>query len=373
MNASIRTASLQKAGRVDAAVVEDVSSNAVTPFNRRRLLPIGGWEAALLLLLVAVIAGFGMKVPGFLDSTSGLLALTENFLPFGLVALGLSLVIFTGGIDLSVGATASLAAVVAAQIWSAWGVNIWLASAIGVLIGGVLGAVNALVIIRLRVEPLIATLATSFIYGSMAVAIAGDSPPSGFPDAFNNLGAGAMAIGTSFQLPYQILLFAGLALLFWLLVARSAFGRKLVTVGYSAEAARYSGIRVNRILVTAYVLSGAMASVAGLVLAAYYSAVRPDMGDVLLLTTITMVVLGGVSIFGGEGHLLGVILAVLLLGFLRQGMLIAGFSDMVTTMLTGAILIVSIAVKNLFDSRGLRLGTRIRALFKRSISPGHAS
>ena len=128
MNASIRTASLQKAGRVDAAVVEDVSSNSVTPFNRRRLLPIGGWEAALLLLLVAVIAGFGMKVPGFLDSTSGLLALTENFLPFGLVALGLSLVIFTGGIDLSVGATASLAAVVAAQIWSAWGVNIWLAA-----------------------------------------------------------------------------------------------------------------------------------------------------------------------------------------------------------------------------------------------------
>jgi ribose/xylose/arabinose/galactoside ABC-type transport system permease subunit len=373
MNASIRTATLQKTERANVAVADETSSNAVNPFNRRRLLPIGGWEISLLLLLIAVVAGFGIRVPGFLDSASSLLALTENFLPFGLVALGLSLVIFTGGIDLSVGATASLAAVVAAQIWSAWGVNIWLACAIGVVIGGALGAINALVIIRLRVEPLIATLATSFIYGSIAVAIAGDSPPSGFPDAFNNLGAGAMNLGASFQLPYQILLFAVLALLFWLLVARSAFGRKLVTVGYSAEAARYSGIRVNRILVTAYVLSGAMASVAGLVLAAYYSAVRPDMGDVLLLTTITMVVLGGVSIFGGEGHLLGVILAVLLLGFLRQGMLIAGFSDMVTTMLTGGILIVSIAVKNLFDTRGLSLGTRIRALFKRSLSPGRAS
>ena len=374
MSASTGTVPLQRPQRVDAAV-DDVSSNAVTPRNRHRRLSLGGWDGALLLLLAAVLVGFGIEVPGFFDSASGLLALTENFLPFGLVALGLSLVIFTGGIDLSVGATASLAAVIAAQIWSVWGIDIWLACAIGVLIGGLLGAINALVIIRLRVEPLIATLATSFIYGSMAVAIAGDSPPSGFPDAFNNLGAGALTIGGSFQLPYQILLFAGLALLFWLLVARSAFGRKLVTVGYSIEAARYSGIRVNRILVAAYVLSGAMASVAGLVLAAYYSAVRPDMGDVLLLTTITMVVLGGVSIFGGEGNLLGVIVAVLLLGFLRQGMLIAGFSDMVTTMLTGAILIVSIAVKNLFDTRGLGLGLghRIRALLQRSSTPGRAS
>lgn len=372
MNALLRTPSIKPSSTVEAAV-HDAQSNTVMPTNRRRLFPLDGWEASLMLLLIAVLVGFGIRVPGFLDSASGLLALTENFLPFGLVALGLSLVIFTGGIDLSVGATASLAAVVAAQIWSVWGVNIWLASAIGVVIGGVLGAVNALVIIRLRVEPLIATLATSFIYGSMAVAIAGDSPPSGFPEAFNNLGAGAMNIGASFQLPYQILLFAGLALVFWLLVARSAFGRKLVTVGYSVDAARYSGIRVNRILVTAYVLSGAMAGIAGLVLAAYYSAVRPDMGDVLLLTTITMVVLGGVSIFGGEGHLLGVIVAVLLLGFFRQGMLIAGFSDMVTTMLTGGVLILSIAMKNLFDTRGLSLGTRIRALLRRSSTPGRAS
>jgi AI-2 transport system permease protein/rhamnose transport system permease protein len=95
-----------------------------------------------------------------------------------------------------------------------------------------------------------------------------------------------------------------------------------------------------------------MAGLAGIVLAAYYSAVRPDMGDLLLLSTITIVVLGGVSIFGGDGTISGVVIAVLLLGVLRQGMLIAGFSDMVTTMLTGAILLAAIAIKNVFAGRG---------------------
>jgi AI-2 transport system permease protein/rhamnose transport system permease protein len=357
---------LPQAARMESRPV--ASANTVKPFNRRRLLPMGGWEASLLALLVAVVAGFGLGVPGFFDNLSGFLGMTGNFLPFGLVALGLSLVIFTGGIDLSVGATASLAAVVAAQLWARYGLDIWAAGLLGLLLGAVLGALNAAVIVRLKIEPLIATLATSFIYGSTAVAVAGDSPPSGFPDAFNALGAGAFAVG-SLQVPWQLLLFVPLAALFWLLLARSAFGRKLVTLGYNSEAARYSGIRVERVLAAAYVLSGAMAALAGLVLAAYYSAARPDMGDVLLLTTIAMVVLGGVSIFGGEGSMLGVILAVLLLGFLRQGMLIAGFSDMVTTMLTGAILIVSIAVKNLFNRRGGSFGQRLRARLRRA-APG---
>lgn len=332
--------------------------------RRRRRFPMGGWECSLLVLLIIVTTGFSLGVPGFFDDVSGFLGMTGNFLPFGLVALGLSLVIFTGGIDLSVGATASLAAVVAAQLWATLGVNIWVAAGLGVVLGGALGAINATVIVWLRIEPLIATLATSFIYTSVAVAVAGDSPPSGFPDAFNALGAGAIEFG-SFHLPWQLVLFIPLAAIFWLLVSRSAFGRKLVTIGYNAEAARYSGIRVPRVLAAAYIISGMTAALAGIVLSAYYSAARADMGDVLLLTTIAMVVLGGVSIFGGEGSMGGVIIAVLLLGFLRQGMLIAGFSDMVTSMLTGAILIGSIAIRNIFSSRVGGIGKRLLALVRR--------
>ena len=344
-------------------------SNAVTTRNRRRL-PVGGWELALTVLLAAVLVGFGLLAPGFYAGPASLLGLTENFLPFGIVALGLSLVILTGGIDLSVGAVASLSAVLAAQLWSRFGVDIWLASAIGIATGASLGLVNAAVILRLGIEPLIATLGTSFLYGSAAVAAAGASPPSGFPDGFTAVGARTFDVGpVAGVVPIQLVVFAVLAVLFSALVARSPFGRKLVMVGYSLEAARYSGIRTGRILVTAYVVSGAMASLAGLVLASYYDAVRPDMGDVLLLTAITMVVLGGVSIFGGEGTIAGVVVSVLVLGFLRQGMLIAGFSDMVTTMLTGAILLASIAAKNLFNRRGTGLANQIWAMIRRPEPP----
>ena len=306
------------------------------------------WEKSLLGLLALLLALLIVVVPGFYPGFGGFLALCENFLPFGLVALGLSTVILTGGIDLSVGATAGLSAIVMAELWSGLHLSIWLASLIGIAAGGMLGAVNGLIITRLRVEPLIATLATSFVYGSVGTALAGNNPPSGFPDGFAALGAGAIA-GI---LPFQIVLFAVLAVLFGLVMSRSKFGRKIVMVGYNSEAARYSGVRVGRVLIGAYVISGAMAALAGIVLAAYYSAVRADMGDVLLLSTITMVVLGGVSIFGGEGSILGVVIAVLVLGFLRQGMLIAGFSDMLTTMLTGAILLGAIAIKNTLAGRG---------------------
>ena len=324
----------------------------------RPRLPLGGWERALLLLLVLVVAVLSLAVDGFFPGVSGFLAVTESFLPFGLVALGLTVVILTGGIDLSVGSVASLAAVVTATLWHGLHFGIWVATPVGIAVGAALGLVNGLLITRLRTEPLIATLATNFIYASVATALAGDNPPSGFPDSFNALGTGAIG-GV---VPIQVVVFAVLAVFFGLLVGRSPFGRRVVMVGYNAEAARYSGIRVERTVTLAYVLSGTTAALAGIVLAAYYSAVRPDMGDVLLLTTITMVVLGGVSIFGGEGRITGVVIAVLLLGVIRQGLLIAGFSDMVTTMLTGTILLAAIAVKNMLAGRGTGLAALLRRL-----------
>ncbi len=331
-----------------------------------RRLPLGVWERVLLALLALLTTGLILGVPGFYPGFGDFLALSENFLPFGLVALGLTTVILTGGIDLSVGATASLSAIVMAELWSGLHLSIWLAGLAGIACGALLGLVNGLIITRLRTEPLIATLATSFIYGSVATALAGDTPPSGFPDAFDRLGTGA--IGGI--VPFQIVLFGALAVLFSLLVSRTAFGRKVVMIGYNPDAALYSGVRVARVIVATYVISGAMAALAGIVLAAYYSAVRPDMGDLLLLSTITTVVLGGVSIFGGEGSIAGVVIAVLLLGLLRQGMLIAGFSDMITTMLTGAILLGAIAVRNLLAGRGTGLAMLLARLRGRTAVTG---
>jgi ribose/xylose/arabinose/galactoside ABC-type transport system permease subunit len=314
------------------------------------------WDRALAVILLVLFVGFCVFTPGFYNGFQGTLAITEEFLPFGFVALGLSVVILTGGIDLSVGSIAGLAAVIMAILIKAYGVETWLAVGIAVAVGGGLGWLNGLVITRLRVEPLIATLATNFIYSSVAIALAGASPPYGFGTRFGDLGTGAVA-GC---LPVQLLIFIAMAIGFSVLTTRTGFGRRIVMIGYNREAAHYAGVSVAGVERLAYGISGLMAAFAGIVLASYYDAVRPDMGDILLLTSITMAVLGGISIFGGEGGILGVTLAVMILGILRQGMLIAGFSDMVTTMLTGAILLCSIAMKNLFSSRGFDLGSMVR-------------
>ena len=316
------------------------------------------WDRALATILVALFAAFCIFTPGFYNGFQGTLAITEQFLPFGFVALGLSVVILTGGIDLSVGSIAGLAAVIMAILIKSYGVNTWVAVVLAVGVGGTLGWLNGLIITRLRVEPLIATLATNFIYSSVATALAGASPPYGFGPAFGELGSGALAG----WIPVQLLIFIAMAIAFSVLMTRTGFGRRIVMIGYNRDAAHYAGIAVASVERRAYCISGLTAAFAGIVLASYYDAVRPDMGDILLLTSITMVVLGGISIFGGEGGILGVTLAVMILGVLRQGMLIAGFSDMVTTMLTGAILLSSIAIKNLFSNRGFDLGSLIRRL-----------
>jgi ribose/xylose/arabinose/galactoside ABC-type transport system permease subunit len=316
------------------------------------------WDRALAVILIILFGGFCIFTPGFYAGFQGTLAITEEFLPFGFVALGLSVVILTGGIDLSVGSISALSAVIMAILIKSYGVNIWLAVAVAVGIGGGLGWLNGLIITRLRIEPLIATLATNFIYASVATALAGASPPYGFGDAFGELGTGALAG----WVPVQLVVFVVMAIGFATLMTRTGFGRRIVMIGYNRDAAHYAGVPVAAVQRRAYALSGFTAAFAGIVLASYYDAVRPDMGDILLLTSITMVVLGGVSIFGGEGGILGVTLGVMILGVLRQGMLIEGFSDMVTTMLTGAILLTSIALKNLFSNRGFGLGALFRRL-----------
>ena len=330
------------------------------PTAARRRPRVGGWELALGVLLVVQLLVFSFAVPGFFEGASGLLNVTTNFLPFGLVALGLVPVILTGGIDLSVGAVAGFSAVLMAVLWKHFGLSLGVAVPLALLAGGLLGALNGLLITRTHTEPLIITLATSFVFNSVTTAMAGAEPPSGFPDSFNALGTGALG-----GVPYQLILFAVLAVVFSLLITRTRFGRSVVMVGYNRDATRYSGINVDRTVLGVYVISGVMAALAGVVLAAYYSAVRSDMGDILLLTALTMVVLGGINIFGGEGSVLGAVLAVLLLGFLRQGLLIAGFSDMVTTMVTGAILPVAITAKNLLSTPG----TSLRRLQERFARP----
>lgn len=311
--------------------------------GRRTRFP--AWGAVLCALLIAELIYFSVTNRNFFGGGTGMLSQIELFLPTGILAMGAALVILTGNIDLSSGAIASLSSVVVGTRLVDGG-NAGVAIVLAVLVGTLIGLANGLIVALLGIDSLLVTLATQFIVSSFAISLAGDSPPQGFPAGFVRLGQGTLA-----GIPISLLIFLLLALVTALLVGRSGFGRRLVLTGYNTSAARYSGINVARSVIGVFTASGLISGIAGVVLAAYFNAGRADAGMSLLLPAITCVVLGGVDIFGGKGRIGEVVLAVLLLGYLTQGLLNSGFSSLTATMVTGLLLIVSLIIKIAFEKQ----------------------
>ena len=201
---------------------------------------------------------------------------------------------------------------------------------------------------------------TQFILGSVATALSGSSPPYGFPSSFVRL----TGTGTIGPIPYQLIVFGVFALGTALFVSRSRMGRAVTLIGYNRPAARWSGIRVDRTIVGAFMISAFMAAVAGILVSGYYNAARDDLGDSLLLPAITVVVLGGVDIFGGRGRIGGVLVATFVLGYLTEGLLLRGDSSLTATMVTGLLLIACLVLKFQVDRRnGTDPWVRLRARF----------
>jgi ribose/xylose/arabinose/galactoside ABC-type transport system permease subunit len=335
---------------------------------RRFALPT--WGLTLAVALVAELVYFSLTTRQFAGHGTGMLVLTEQFAPIGILALGASLVILTGNIDLSAGATASLSAIVVGTELR-HGTNAWVAIAIALGTAVGFGVFNGLVVALLGIDSLLVTLATQFIATSLATSIGGESPPYGFSDMFQRLGTGLVG-----PIPAALVLFLVLAAITIVLHSRTGFGRALTMIGYNRSASDYSGIRTRRTLILGFAVSGLFSGIAGLVLAAYYNSARDDIGTTLLLPAITCVVLGGVDIFGGRGRIAEVVVAVFVLGFLTQGLLISGRSSLTITMITGILLIVALvvklslerqagesvvgAVRRLFSERGFRLPSRNR-------------
>lgn len=327
-----------------------------------------GWGSCLLLALIAELVYFTLTTRHFAGGGTGMLDLSEMFAPTGVLALGMALVILTGSIDLSAGANASLAAVIAGL-----GLDKHYSMVLCVLAAIVaptlVGLFNGLVVAILGIDSLLVTLATQFIITSTATSIAGASPPFNFPVSFQALGQGAVA-----DIPVDLLIFLLLGLATILIVNYTTLGRSLVLLGYSQRAAQYTGIPTRRTLTTVFTLSGACAGVTGVLLAAYYNSAQPDTGSILLLPAITIVVLGGVDIFGGKGRIGEVIVAAFVLGYLSQGMLIEGDSSLTVTMVTGLVLIGALVVKislerNFRQSWAARM-RRLRTFHPRPAPPG---
>jgi ribose/xylose/arabinose/galactoside ABC-type transport system permease subunit len=329
----------------------------MTTLELPRRWRVPAWGACLVIAIIAELVYFTLTTRQFAGHGTGMLDLTEQFAPTGVLALGLAMVILTGNIDLSCGASASLAAVVAGTVLAKGGGPV-LAIAAAIAVSTLSGLFNGLIVAFAGIDSLLVTLATQFILTSIATSVAGASPPFGFPSGFTVIGQGSVN-----GIPIALLVFLVIALLVIAAVGYTGLGRSLTLIGYSPRAALYSGIAIRGSLTAVFTLCGAMSGVAGVLLAAYYNSAQPQIGTDLLLPAITAVILGGMDIFGGRGRIAEVVLAVFLLGFLSQGMLIEGDSSLFITMITGLVLIGALVIKFAFERNfRQRLSARLHRL-----------
>ena len=319
-----------------------------------RLFPNNEW----VLLVVLFLECFVFSVTGSNFATAGnAFEITRLSVEIGLLALALTPIIITGGIDLSVGSMMGLAAVVMGALWRDAGLPLPLAIFIALLIGLLGGALNALMITRLKFPPLIVTLGTFSLFRGAAEGLTGGIENySGFPSWFLFLGQGYVGEVVPTQLS---ILIVAIAAVYWLL-QRTAFGRSLYAIGYSAEGARYAGIPVERRLTLIYLLSGLAASVAAVIYVAHLGQAKSDAGTGYELTAITAVVLGGASIFGGRGTILGTVLGLFAIVILQNGLRLSGQPAEFAGILTGVLLVGTILLDRF--SRRARSKPRVEAV-----------
>jgi rhamnose transport system permease protein len=223
------------------------------------------------------------------------------------------------------------------------GVNIWLAAAAALILGTLAGALNGFLVARVKLPALVVTLGTFAFYRGMAYALLGDQAARGYPPDFTFLGQGTVG---AIRLPISAVLFIFFAIIFGLVLHKTAFGRYLYTIGNSEEASRYSGVQVARIKMIIFMLSGFMAALAGIIIAARFGSTRPDVANGMELAVITATVLGGINIFGGSGTIIGPILALILIGLMRFGMGLVNVQGQVQSIAIGLLLIFSILLPN---------------------------
>ena len=307
---------------------------------REHAFPNGEW--VLLVALVVEHAVFADLAPSFFTAAN-FFEVVRLSVELGLLALALTPVMITGGIDLSVGSMMGLAAVVFGAAWRDAHLPIAAAAALALLLGAAGGALNAALITRLDIPPIIVTLGSYSMFRGIAEGVThGAVNYSGFPASFLALGQGYVA-GIPVQAPILAAALAG----YFVLLHRSAIGRTLYAIGFSGQGARYAGIPVGRRIALVYLLSGVVSALAAIIYVAHLGQAKSDAGSGYELAAITAVVLGGTSVFGGRGTVWGTILGLFSISVLQNGLRLAALPSEMTGVLTGAVLLASLALGRL--------------------------
>lgn len=339
-------------------------SSTTLDYARRLIAFAGAENLSLVIVLVILVTVIVTQTPYFLRPQNLLNSLGQNIAVLGVIAIGETVVIVGGGLDISVGSIGGIASVVGALLVTSTG-NTPLAVLGGLVAGSVAGLINGLNVTLLRVNPIIATLGTFAGFRGIAFLIA----PNGYPipvptsPSFQFLGSGRVLQTSSFQegIPVILIILVVVAGIGHVLLKYTDFGRSVYAIGGNAVAARLAGINLTRARITMYVFSGVVAGLAGVLLTARTTSGAPLNGQGMELQAITAVFLGGAATTGGKGTAVGTLLAVLILGVLSNGMNLLGVQQFYQDVATGLLLILAVAIAQWRAARADRARTKVTA------------
>ncbi|WP_141501895.1 ABC transporter permease [Paenibacillus luteus] len=296
------------------------------------------WEWMLVLIFIGINI-MNMSLSEYYWSFDSLRDATMTFLDKAFIVLPMVLIIILGDIDISVASIVALASVIMADLYT-MGVPMPLAMLICLAVGTLCGFVNGLLIVKFKeLSAVIVTLSTMIIYRGIAYIILEDQAAGKFPDWFSFLGWGYVG-----PVPFILIVFAVFAAAFILLLHKTTFGRRVYAMGNNITASRFSGVQVDKIKLIVFTLAGFMAAVTALFLTSRMGSTRPNVATGYELDVIAMVVLGGISTAGGKGKMIGAILAVFLIGFLRYGLGLVNVPAQMLLIILGLLLIVAVMI-----------------------------
>lgn len=319
---------------MEQVMTRTIPNTLSTPFKRF----VFRWETFLLLVTALVFFANTQISPYFLDPWS-LSDMTFNFSEKAIIALPMAMLIICREIDLSVASTIALSSVcmgLAAQA----GLSIEVICAVGILVGIGCGLFNGFIVTWFNIPSIVVTIGTMSLFRGITYVILGDTVMSDYPSEFAFFGQGYIAWVISFEFT----VFLVLALVFYVLLHHTNFGRRTYAIGNNPTGALYSGIKVNKHKVVLFTLVGAMSGLAAILLTSRLGSTRPGIAFAWELQIVTMVVLGGVSILGGSGSILGVVIAVFLMGLVTFGLGLINVPGIVMTVIIGAMLITVISI-----------------------------
>lgn len=297
------------------------------------------WETLLVVALIGLIA-LGNALSPFFLTPGNFSNLVAALMEVAIMALPMTLIIVAGEIDLSVESMAGLACALLGFLWAA-GVPLGIGIPVVLAVGALGGLLNGLLVARGGLPSLVVTLGTLALFRGLALIVLGPRGVSDFPAAFTELGFGHVP-GT--LIPWPFVIFLAIAAVLGVVLHRTWVGRHVYAIGKNADAARFSGVRVARIRIGLFALSGLIASLAGIILTSRLSSARADAADGMTLTVITVVLLGGVNIFGGSGTVPGVVLAVLAVAVMQNALRLASVTVEVQSIALGLLLILSVVI-----------------------------